>query len=246
MKEVRRDEIQSPKRVPSTIMRHTNFNIISTTKDISIFKSRIEDLRRPFLMINEFESKSSFTEYAFSKGALSILHEPNAGGNSVESEVLSFEVLKRCFGARLHKTEMELAYFPYGSKKTDYSILLDGHRVGVSVTRAMHFYDPRLFTVQDAKHLLKKKLDGIIWSTRNILGRDKWKRQILHVWVQSKGVAKKVKAAYRTMKSDLRINTIVVVTVAQNADFIFTNKRKQFLEAREPFVAKSRSRASTH
>ena len=43
---------------------------------------------------------------------------PNAGGSSLCSEALSFEMLARAFGARLEMTEMELRYTP-GSQITD-------------------------------------------------------------------------------------------------------------------------------
>jgi len=99
-----------------------------------------------------------------------ILHLPNAGGNSVISEVMSFELMHRCFGAKLLKTEMDINYYPYGSKKTDYLIQIYGKTVAVSVTRAMKYSG--IFTNLDARHLLIKKLDGINWSTRN--GQEKW------------------------------------------------------------------------
>ena len=40
---------------------------------------------------------------ALSDQAVKIRDVPNAGGNSVISEVMSFELLKRCFGAQLLK-----------------------------------------------------------------------------------------------------------------------------------------------
>ena len=41
-----------------------------------------------------------------------MLSLPNAGGSSLLSEVLSFEMLSRAFGATLDRTEMELTYVP--------------------------------------------------------------------------------------------------------------------------------------
>jgi hypothetical protein len=44
---------------------------------------------------------------------LSVLFRfPNAGGNSIWSEALSFEVLSTIYGAKLLKTEMKLEYWP--------------------------------------------------------------------------------------------------------------------------------------
>ena len=60
---------------------------------------------------------------------------------------------------------MEIQYFPEGSKKTDYSVLLFGKPIGVSVTRAMKFSGK--FTEEDAINLLEKKLLGIILSSEN-------------------------------------------------------------------------------
>lgn len=71
-------------------------------------------------------------------GAKKVLYTPNAGGNSIWSEAVSFEVLTSLCRAVLHKTEMEIEYMP-GSKITDYSVKVFGKDIGVSVTRAMKF-----------------------------------------------------------------------------------------------------------
>ena len=70
----------------------------------------------------------------------------------------SFELLHRCFGARLLKTEMEVAYFPEGGSITDFTCEMFGTRLGVSVTRAMKFKG--VFELEDAEKLLRKKLNG--------------------------------------------------------------------------------------
>jgi hypothetical protein len=54
---------------------------------------------------------------------------------------------------------MELEYFPYGSKITDYSVRCFGRSIGVSVTRAMKFRG--VFTIEDGVALLTKKLNGV-------------------------------------------------------------------------------------
>ena len=72
-------------------------------------------------------------------GGRKLLETPNAGGNSVISEVLSFEVLAEyLFSVKLLYTEMELEY-KCASKITDYSILVGKEPIGVSVTRMMKF-----------------------------------------------------------------------------------------------------------
>ncbi|KAL3905279.1 MAG: hypothetical protein SGPRY_010968, partial [Prymnesium sp.] len=51
----------------------------------------------------------------WSSDARRMLSIPNAGGSSIWSEVLSFELMSRAFGAKLDRTEMELLYAPGAS-----------------------------------------------------------------------------------------------------------------------------------
>jgi len=165
----------------------------------------------PLLVRNRFRSSKSVEQMDLSPGALQILHLPNAGGNSLESEVLSFELLHRCYGAELLETEMEIAYFPESSKKTDYSVLLHGHRVGVSVTRAMKFN--ALFTREDAIYLLEKKLFGIIVSSRHVLEEHGWEKQILHVWASHSYIADIITEVFHKISNTLRVDTLLILTV---------------------------------
>jgi len=142
---------------------------------------------------------------------------PNAGGTSVASEAMSFEILKRTLQAQLLKTEMELQYFPSNSKITDYAVTMFGLTIGVSVTRAMNFRGK--FTLNDAQRLLTKKLYGVVVSTQNVL--DNFHKQILHVWIRTDKDARVLKAAYHALDQSLKSNTVVMVTVATNAEWIF-------------------------
>lgn len=145
---------------------------------------------------------------------------PNAGGSSVISEVMSYELLKRCFGAHLIKTEMEVSYFPEGGSITDYMCQLFGTTLGVSVTRAMKYKGD--YTIEDAEKLLYKKLIGIIQATANTM--EDWSKQILHIWATSNDVANTVTKAFETVPQTVRTNTVVIVTVANNSPEIFYNK----------------------
>ena len=51
----------------------------------------------------DFDPFRKTTQMSLSEAAQKIRDVPNAGGNSVLSEVLSFELLQKCFGARLLK-----------------------------------------------------------------------------------------------------------------------------------------------
>jgi hypothetical protein len=47
------------------------------------------------------------------------------------------------------------------------------------------------------------------------------KRQILHVWAQSEAIAETVAAEFNETEEELRGNTILLITVSRNSDFIF-------------------------
>lgn len=75
---------------------------------------------------------------------------------------LSVEYFARRFQARDVVTEMEVEYCSMNWKKVDYICTLYGQRVGVSVTRAMSYPDPRAFSGDAAYQLLYKKLFGLV------------------------------------------------------------------------------------
>ena len=167
------------------------------------------------LFFNHFITKKTIQGMTgLSNDSMKILNLPNAGGTSVESEVLSYEVLHRCFGAQLLRTEMEIQYFPEGSKKTDYSVLLFGKPIGISVTRAMKFNGT--FTEEDAIHLLEKKLLGIILSSENVYEEHGWEKQILHVWATHNYIADIIAEQFQKMSASLRLNTIMIITVSDH------------------------------
>ncbi|RKP06718.1 hypothetical protein THASP1DRAFT_31468 [Thamnocephalis sphaerospora] len=110
----------------------------------------------------------SFGNVQLSSGARRVRDSPNAGGDSILSEVFSCEVVGRLLGAKLLLTEMEVRYFPLGGPMTDYVCEIGGLAISVSVTRAMTA-PRRRYTRENARRLLAKKLRGILWSTRNML-----------------------------------------------------------------------------
>lgn len=153
-----------------------------------------------------------------------LMDTPNAGGSSVESEALSFEIFKKCFNARLLKTEMEVTYFPEGGSITDYVMLMFDRVIGVSVTRAMKF-DGSEFSVENADALLRKKLKGIRQSSRNSLL--KWDKQILHVWLFDENVVYALLSAWADLEPEMKSNTVMVMTLATNSTEVFINQQKK-------------------
>lgn len=182
----------------------------------------IQDNSSAGLVQCEFDPFRRFDKMSLSDDANKIKDLPNAGGNSVVSEVLSYEMLKRTFGAELHKTEMEVVYFPYGGAMTDYTCKVFGTTVGVSVTRAMKFSGK--YTLEDAQRILNKKLAGVIRSTETSL--EKWSKQILHIWAETNDAANYLTQAYDTISDVTKYNTVVLITVANHrkAPEIFYNK----------------------
>mmetsp|Transcript_3364 Transcript_3364/g.3697 ORF Transcript_3364/g.3697 Transcript_3364/m.3697 type:complete len:188 (-) Transcript_3364:39-602(-) len=160
-------------------------------------------------------------------GGRTLLETPNAGGNSIWSEVMSFEVIRACFGAELLHTELDIQYRPT-SKITDYSVCIDGEPVGVSVTRVINFRDlkhkghvRRSFTYDGVRDLLYKKLFGVIASTKGVLKRYRWKKQILHIWTTSAFVTRAVRHVYAEIDALYQHNTLVLVTEAKRGHWMF-------------------------
>eukprot|EP00771_Trimastix_marina_P002248 gnl/Trimastix_PCT/3369.p2 GENE.gnl/Trimastix_PCT/3369~~gnl/Trimastix_PCT/3369.p2 ORF type:complete len:286 (+),score=88.23 gnl/Trimastix_PCT/3369:124-981(+) len=174
-------------------------------------------------LVNEFHARvDSWRDIELGFGADRMLHEPNAGGSSIISEVLSLEVLERLYDAQLLKTEMEIEYAHVGWKKTDYMVSIFSHVLGVSVTRAFKFKGT--YCLEDARTILDKKLHGINVSSQGVLTRDRWERQILHIWAPSRHVAQLIWEEYQRLGSELHSNTIVIVTIAPDAPYIWTNR----------------------
>lgn len=175
----------------------------------------------PSIVTNTFLSNKGSLR-GLSDGANRIKDTPNAGGNSINSEILSFELRHLFFGANLSRTEMELEYFPMGGSISDYSVTLWGKQYGVSVARAMQF--KHKFNKDDAKRLLTKKLKGIISSSKTVC-HEQWEKQILHIWVQNQDIADLLVEEYRCIDDELKSNTLVMLTVVEgNGDIIFKNK----------------------
>ncbi|KAH9500203.1 AAC-rich mRNA aac4 protein [Bulinus truncatus] len=172
------------------------------------------------IVTTNFIPRKELAQMHLTTGGYRLLTVPNAGGSSVISEVLSFELMGRCFSAKLKKTEMEVTYFPYGGPIMDYVCELHQVTVGVSVTRAMR-YGGGEYTSEDASQLLNKKLKGIRKSTQNSL--EPWSKQILHIWSISEHITSVLMQTYADVDPELKCNTVVMVTTVRKADYIFNN-----------------------
>ena len=149
----------------------------------------------------------------------------NAGGSSDISESLSFEVFYRLFGAKLLQTEMSIEYDYEHSPRIDYSAVMLGRRVGVSVTRAIDHHSG--VTLKEAFRLLYKKLYGLVMSKEYVLNCSSWDVSILHVWCRDTESLVWLNRMFNRMRvrhNQILSNTILFVSLSSDAPFIYSNR----------------------
>jgi len=151
---------------------------------------------------------------------------PNAGGNSLISEILSLEIMinifKNCFPRKRNNkllsiiTEGEVKYtFPNNSPKTDYIIKLMNKSIAVSVTRAMHFGE-FIFTEDKARKIISGKVRRIHESNKNVLPPYNWNNQILHVITQREEYAKILKKVFNELDSEYTDKIFIICSVIES------------------------------
>lgn len=157
-------------------------------------------------------------------GGVHLIETPNAGGSSEMSELFAFEQLARCEGATLVKTETEIVYTDVGGKKTDILVELDGHKIGVSVTRAFAFPIGQPYSEQQATMLLTRKLDDIQLSSANVTAADAWEKQILAYQAIDDQTAQTLVGVWNGLDASAKADTILLVTRTDGEDlFLYQN-----------------------
>jgi hypothetical protein len=158
-------------------------------------------------------------DYALlSVGGREMIDDGNAGGSSLLSEVFSYELLARCEGAALLKTETEIAYDDPGSKITDLLVDMDGLRIGVSVTRAYAYPPGSGYTTERGRALLEKKLGDILESSANVSAGDAWVKQVLYIMAFNDQHLAAVEEALGAIDGALKSDTVVMVSVSDGDD----------------------------
>ncbi|MEM6990207.1 MAG: hypothetical protein AAF721_06915 [Myxococcota bacterium] len=177
----------------------------------------------PSLFINTIDFGDVGFDYdLLTPGGQEVHDEGNLGGNSLLSEVIAFDVLARCEGAALLKTETEIVYEDPTGTKTDLLVELARLRIGVSVTRAVAFPFEDPYEVATAAVLLEDKLLDVAASTANVAAEDAWSKQILHIIAYTPMHAESMQTAYEALSPAVQGDTIVVVTVTEGDDaFIY-------------------------
>jgi hypothetical protein len=87
-------------------------NLLIQTKfeDKLRLESCLDNIYLPGLIVTRLKFQKELLKMKFSEGCLKMMSIPNAGGSSLISEVISFEMLQAFCKARLCKTEMEIFY----------------------------------------------------------------------------------------------------------------------------------------
>ncbi|MGB1014123.1 MAG: hypothetical protein ACPG4T_08325 [Nannocystaceae bacterium] len=173
----------------------------------------------PFLINNSIDfGQIGFDYDALTPGGQEVFDDGNLGGSSLHSEVVSYEILARCDMAELLKTEGEISYQDDLGKKTDLLVAIDGHSVGVSVTRAYGFPPEDPYSLEQAEMLLLDKLDDIQISSANVSPEDAWTKQILHVIAYADMHVESLLTVYAQIPDEVKADTILVVSVTHGDD----------------------------
>ncbi len=152
-----------------------------------------------------------------SPGAQEILNASGNGGSALNSEVFAYEILARSESASLLKTTAEIVYTDPAGKQTDFSVMIDGVLIGVSVTRAFSFPSSVQYTVAEATSLLENKLNDILASTANVSAADRWTKQILFVFTNA-GDQQVLQLALESIDGSTKADTIVVISSTTGMD----------------------------
>jgi hypothetical protein len=99
-----------------------------------------------------------------SSGGKYILTKPNAGGNSIFSEALSFHLLSQMFGFTNDQifSEMEVKYPSENWKKCDYIACYTDAQIPPVAVSVSRMFNPQGFTSEDVTDLFTKKLCGLV------------------------------------------------------------------------------------
>jgi hypothetical protein len=156
-------------------------------------------------------------------GGARMMATPNAGGSSGMSEAFAYEELARCELAPLLKTETEITYDTTG-KITDLEVEIDGHKIGVSVTRAVAFPFGTPYTLEAATTLLTRKLEDIQASTMNVSEADHWTKQILAYLSWDDQSTAILDQAWAMADDATKADTILLVITTNGEDeFLYSN-----------------------
>lgn len=199
-----------------------------------VLDDELVDTTMSFVVRNTitFEERWSSEDSALvSEGARKILMDGTAGGSSGYSEAFAFEVLHRCEGAELIKSETEIVYDAAGGM-TDMLVRMDDVPIGVSVTRAMTVTDGRTcmlgdtYAESEAHRILTSKLASIAASSMNVADDDRWVKQVLFVFADTPVHGDVLESVWTDLDPATRGDTVLFVSVSEGEDiFLYFEDR---------------------
>lgn len=78
-----------------------------------------------------------------------------------------------------------------------------------------------IFNDEDAERLLTKKLFGVNESSRLVC--EPFHKQILHIFCTHEYIADVLERVYATLDPELQSTTLVVITIAEDVSWVFSN-----------------------
>ena len=101
-------DVQQPTS-PVTLYACEDFTVRFSVSQNFRLKKLVADIDNNGVVSTELVNCRDLNNMHLSEAACRLRDLPNAGGNSVVSEVMSFEVLQKCFGAELLKVRIFLS-----------------------------------------------------------------------------------------------------------------------------------------
>lgn len=210
---------------PNLLCGNKDFMISQPLGEYIKLKSILQDpsqVNTPFIIQNTLKTLSTkVMDWDMCNHSKKIYLEPNAGGKSLHSEAISVRVLSELFDVTNIATEMEVEYRWFNYKRCDYICTMYDQRVGVSVTRAMAYPHPTLFTYGDAKRLIDRKIYGLLVAREGVLETYDFKKCILHVWCETERISDLVRYYYSTLSDETKDNITLILTVTEHKDASF-------------------------
>ena len=124
-----------------------------------------------------------YKPHRFTTEAYRSLSVPNAGGDSVISEMYSIDKLQRSLGLMNSECilEKEVKYW-VDFKMVDYILKTKYRSIGVSVTRLMTY---NTLNYSRAINLLTKKIVALDSAKKCVVDKHDFKEKIVHVWCKT-------------------------------------------------------------
>jgi hypothetical protein len=179
----------------STFLSHDGtVHTIKTVDAMRLSSILKEDLKSHFVGIDAY-TFPDINYIDLCPDARRSLVTQNAGGRSALSEMLSIHYFNTFHNAKDIILEKEVEYW-IDYKMVDFVCSIGNTRVGVSVSRAMGYPVPEKFTMDTARHLLTKKLYGLIVSRNGVTEKHSFFKSVLHIWCQTYEIANMLQQAY--------------------------------------------------